>query len=66
MALSKISGAQAQAWWYDPRTGETSAADTFPTSGTWELTPPAEGDWVLVLDDASRKLPPPGQLKNSS
>jgi hypothetical protein len=59
--MSKISGAQALAWWYDPRTGKATSAGTFPTGGMRELTPPTEGDWVLVLDDASRKLPPPGQ-----
>lgn len=61
VAMNKISGAQALAWWYDPRTGKATSAGTFPTSGTQELTPPTEGDWVLVLDDATRKLPPPGQ-----
>jgi hypothetical protein len=58
--MTKISGAQALAWWYDPRTGKASSAGAFPTSGTRELTPPADGDWVLVLDDASLKRSPPG------
>lgn len=31
------------------------------SSGTRELTRATDGDWVLVLDDARRKLPPPGQ-----
>jgi hypothetical protein len=59
--MSKISGSQALAWWYDPRTGKAASAGAFPTSGMQELAPPTEGDWVLVLDDASRKLPPPGR-----
>ncbi len=59
--MSKISGSQARAWWFDPRTGQAASAGAFPTSGLREFTPPADGDWVLVLDDASRKLPPPGQ-----
>ena len=58
--MSKVSGAQAIGWWFDPRTGRATAAGTFPTSGTQELTPPAQGDWVLVLDDASRRRLPPG------
>jgi len=61
VAMNKISGAQARAWWYDPRAGQATPAGTFPTSGMREFTPPSDGDWVLVLDDASRKLPPPGQ-----
>jgi len=58
--MTKISGAQAHAWWFDPRTGKAVAGGNFPTSGTRELTPPAEGDWVLVLDDASLSRLPPG------
>jgi hypothetical protein len=58
--MSKVSGAQTIGWWFDPRTGRATAAGTFPTSGTQELTPPAEGDWVLVLDDASKRRLPPG------
>ena len=58
--MSKVSGAQAVGWWFDPRTGRATAAGTFPTSGTKQFTPPAEGDWVLVLDDASKRRLPPG------
>jgi hypothetical protein len=58
--MSKVSGAQAQGWWFDPRTGKATPAGTFPTVGTRKLTPPADGDWVLVLDDASLKRLPPG------
>ncbi len=60
--LSKVSGTAAQGWWYNPRTGKSEAAGKFATGAKQRFTPPAEGDWVLVLDDASRKLPPPGQL----
>ena len=58
--MSKVSGAQARGWWFDPRAGKATAAGAFPTSGTREFTPPAEGDWVLVLDDASLNRLPPG------
>jgi hypothetical protein len=58
--MGKVSGAKAIGWWFDPRTGRATAAGTFPTSGTQELSPPAQGDWGLVIDDASRKLPAPG------
>lgn len=60
--LSKVAGAAAQGWWYNPRTGKSATAGKFATGAKQRFTPPAEGDWVLVLDDASRKLPPPGQL----
>ncbi len=60
--LSKVAGTAAQAWWYNPRTGKPQAAGKFATHAKQQFTPPGEGDWVLVLDDASRKLPPPGQL----
>ncbi len=58
--MSKISGGHARAWWFDPRTGKALAGGDFPARGMRELTPPAEGDWVLVLDDASLNRPPPG------
>jgi hypothetical protein len=58
--LSRMSGTQAQAWWFDPRTGKASAAGRHPTQGTQEFAPPGSGDWVLVLDDASKGRQPPG------
>lgn len=61
---TKISGTRAVAWWFDPRTGQsTRIDDDFPTTGTRTFEPPSSGadtDWVLVLDDASRGFPPPG------
>jgi len=59
--MSKLSGSKAVAWWYDPRTGKAISAGEFQTAGLEELIPPGEGDWVLVLDDASKGLPPPGK-----
>jgi hypothetical protein len=58
--MTKVSGAQASGWWFDPRTGRASSAGTYPTSSTQELSPPSPGDWVLVLDDASKRRLPPG------
>lgn len=58
--MSKVSGKQAMAWWFDPRTAQATSIGKFPTSGKQEFKPPAEGDWVLVLDDAARNLPAPG------
>jgi hypothetical protein len=58
--MSKIAASQVKAWWFDPRNGKTSAAGMFPASGMREFTPPGEGDWVLVLDDAAKQRPAPG------
>jgi hypothetical protein len=61
--IGKLSGATLVAWWYDPRTGKANQFDTFSKADTREFTPPSSGignDWVLVLDDAAKKFPPPG------
>lgn len=58
--LARISGASANAWWYDPRSGAATAIGNFTTIGTQKFTPPDTNDWVLVLDDATLNLPPPG------
>jgi Protein of unknown function (DUF4038)/Putative collagen-binding domain of a collagenase len=58
--LTKVSGANTRAWWFDPRNGKAFAAGEFPASGSHEFSPPGEGDWVLVLDDAAKQLPAPG------
>jgi Protein of unknown function (DUF4038)/Putative collagen-binding domain of a collagenase len=61
--MALVKGSRANAWWFNPRTGEASSIGEFPTLGDREFTPPAPGehlDWVLVLDDASRNFPPPG------
>jgi len=64
--LSKISGNQAKVWWFDPRTGKAQSAGEFSTKGSREFTPPANDDWVLVLDDASKRLAAPGLSSESS
>jgi hypothetical protein len=59
--MSKITGSQIKVWWFDPRNGNATDAGTFPASGSRKFSPPAQGDWVLVLDEASRKLLLPRQ-----
>jgi hypothetical protein len=62
--LSKLAGARFKAWWFNPRTGTAAAAGEFDAAATHTFTCPSEGfgsDWVLVLDDATRSFPPPGQ-----
>jgi hypothetical protein len=61
--LTKVSGGQAVAWWFNPRNGEATLAGKFPTTGMKKFTPSAPGDWVLVLDDASKQLLAPGAQK---
>ncbi len=64
--MSKVSGPVVQTWWYSPRTGDATAIGHFDNVGLRDFTTPAnEGetqDWVLVADDASRNLPPPGMI----
>jgi hypothetical protein len=58
-----IRGAPVRAWWFNPRDGKATAIGSFENQGVREFTPPDPGellDWVLVLDDASRKYPAPG------
>ena len=58
--LNKILGENATVWWFNPRTGDTTPAGQFATTGSHKFLPPSEGDWVLVVDDTAQKLPPPG------
>ena len=60
--LSKLSGSEVNGWWFDPCTGVSKAAGKFPTSGPTQLTPPGDGDWALVLDDAALQLAAPGNI----
>jgi hypothetical protein len=61
-----LPGRALRAWWFDPRSGRAVPigevardASNFTPPGT-----PGEGnDWVLVLDDASRNYPPPGERR---
>ena len=61
--MSAITGARVKAWWFNPRTGAATAIGSFANTGQREFTPPDRGemlDWILVLDDESKKYPPPG------
>ncbi|WP_435015696.1 glycoside hydrolase family 140 protein [Tundrisphaera sp. TA3] len=62
--LGKLSGPKLSAAWYDPRTGAAQPFGNLAREGRREFHPPSQGkgqDWVLVLDDASRNYPEPGQ-----
>lgn len=61
--MNVITGPRVKAWWFNPRTGQATAIGTFPNTGDRAFTPPDRGellDWVLVLDDESKRFPPPG------
>jgi hypothetical protein len=64
--LDKVTGGKVKAWWYNPRNGKATPIGEFPNTGAQQFTPPDAGenlDWVLVLDDATKKFPPPGTVK---
>jgi hypothetical protein len=57
---SRLAGSAMTAWWYNPGTGVATSIGTYPTSDTPTFTPPASGDWVLVVDGSSFTFPAPG------
>lgn len=64
--MDKITGPTVKAWWFNPRTGDATAIGEFPNMGEREFISPNPGenlDWVLVLDDATKNFPPPGQSR---
>ncbi|HQR34282.1 MAG TPA: glycoside hydrolase family 140 protein [Blastocatellia bacterium] len=64
--MDKISGNKVNAWWFNPRDGKARLIGQFPNTGEREFTSPDKGenlDWVLVLDDASKRYPAPGLVK---
>ena len=64
--MDKITGGKVKAWWFNPRTGKAALIGEFANVGERQFTPPDVGenlDWVLVLDDASKRFPPPGVVK---
>lgn len=64
--MDKVTGPKLNAWWYNPRDGKASFVGEFDNTGEREFTPPDYGemlDWVLVLDEAAKKYPPPGQSR---
>lgn len=63
--LDKIGAKELNAWWFDPRTGEAKQIEKISGTGTRKFNPTSSGrgnDWILVLDDASKKFSIPGRL----
>lgn len=48
--MGALSGDRAIALWHNPWTGEEIAIGQVPTEGNHSFEPPAEGDWVLLLE----------------
>jgi len=59
--LSQLDGRRYQAWWFDPRSGDSINIGKFKRAAYTLSTPNAQRDWVLVIDDASYDYPPPGR-----
>ncbi len=66
----KISGTTLNAYWYDPRTGKSKLIGSFANNKQLSFVPPLpvnspvpsqREDWILVLDDASKKYTMPEQ-----
>ncbi|MCC7207827.1 MAG: glycoside hydrolase family 140 protein [Anaerolineae bacterium] len=65
VSLDGLEGGMIAAWWYDPRTGEARQIATLERTASVRFISPATGpDWVLVLEDAFRRFPPPGSAPN--
>ena len=47
---SMLAGPTVSVAWFDPASGRSVDAGTFPASGEQSFTPPSSGDWVLVMD----------------
>ena len=63
--LGRLSGQSIAATWFDPRTGEATAAGRVPGGRAHDFGPPSSGrghDWVLVLDDEDRAYGPVGPI----
>ncbi len=63
---TRLKALDLSAWWFDPRYGRAYFAHTGVATAIQVFTPPSSGrgcDWVLVLDDAAKGYPPPGEAR---
>lgn len=60
--MTKIidSGGLANAYWFNPRSGEATFIGQIATTATHNFTSPDANDWVLVLNSAAANLRVPG------
>jgi hypothetical protein len=65
--LGVLSGRRLRGFWYSPRDGSVRPLGVFPNEGVRIFTPPGVpgpgNDWVLALDDESRRFPVPGSVR---
>jgi len=64
--MDVIKGKEVVAWWYNPRNGKAEIIGKYANTGIQSFISPAPGenlDWILVLDDASKKYGAPGEKK---
>jgi hypothetical protein len=59
--LTRITGKESHGWWYQPSTGAAEDLGIIADADSVTFNPPAAGDWLLVLDNASTNLPAPGK-----
>ncbi len=67
LKLGAIEGETLRVWWYDPTTGEAIDKGTIKNKGEKKFKAPKSKehtDWVLVLDNASKKFGTPGAVSN--
>ncbi|MEX6691182.1 glycoside hydrolase family 140 protein [Danxiaibacter flavus] len=59
-----MTAKEVVAWWFNPKDGSTQKINTLKRTNNISFTPPIQGvenDWVLVIDDASKKYKEPGR-----
>ncbi|RKZ13759.1 hypothetical protein DRQ53_12850, partial [bacterium] len=56
IAMNRVEGSEADAWWIDPAEGSGQYIGRYATSGTRDFSTPGPGDWVLVIDNAAANL----------
>jgi hypothetical protein len=64
LRVGELTGSKLTAWWYSPRDGTATPIGAIDKADSQQFTPPSKGednDWVLVLDDAAKDYPPPGE-----
>jgi hypothetical protein len=64
-ATEVIAGSELRCWWFNPRTGQATALGTRHNEKKITFAPPTSAageDWVLVLDDAAKRYPAPGEI----
>jgi len=66
LLLTELASARLRGWWFNPRDKTYIDMGAIEMGSEMVFDPPSDerrgNDWVLVLDDADKQYPPPGQL----